>query len=104
DPDLLGQVLINILINARDALKGIENREIIIRTGISGEQAFVSVQDNGSGMDAETLTQAFIPFFTTKKEGSGIGLSLSRQIMQLHKGSIDVRSEPGKGTIVILGF
>jgi len=104
DPDLLGQVLINILINARDALKDIERPEIIIRTGVAGEQVYISVQDNGNGMDAETLTQAFIPFFTTKKEGSGIGLSLSRQIMQLHKGSIDVRSEPGKGTTVVLGF
>ncbi len=61
-------------------------------------------KDNGRGIDSDELDKIFIPFYTTKKEGSGIGLSLSRQIMRLHKGSIQVKSELGKGAEVILEF
>jgi len=64
----------------------------------------VSIADNGMGMDEETLEKAFIPFFTTKKKGSGIGLSLSRQIMRLHGGSLSIKSKEGEGTQVVLDW
>ncbi|MDX1629776.1 MAG: HAMP domain-containing sensor histidine kinase, partial [Fulvivirga sp.] len=68
------------------------------------DQIILSVSDNGPGMDKETLNNIFVPFYTTKKQGSGIGLSLSRQIMKAHKGSINVSSQPGKGTTFYLNF
>ena len=68
------------------------------------EKDIIRVIDNGCGMDAETLSNIFVPFYTTKKKGSGIGLSLSRQIMRLHKGSISVQSAPGKGSVFNLEF
>jgi len=62
------------------------------------------VCDNGPGIPEGNLDNIFIPFFSTKKEGSGIGLSLSRQIMKLHRGRIDVETETGAGTTFILEF
>ena len=64
----------------------------------------IKVRDNGVGIDKENLDQIFIPFFSTKKEGSGIGLSLSRQIMKLHKGRIEAKTKIGEGTCFILEF
>ena len=64
----------------------------------------IDVKDNGAGIQDEVKEKIFIPFFTTKKEGSGIGLSLSKEIMRLHKGSIHVHSQPGDGTILRLVF
>ena len=64
----------------------------------------IRICDNGEGIAQENMDHIFVPFYTTKKEGSGIGLSLSMQIMKLHKGRIDIQSEPGKGTCVTLEF
>ncbi len=64
----------------------------------------IRVSDNGSGIPEENFDKIFIPFYSTKKEGSGIGLSLSRQIMKLHRGRIDVETEVGAGTTFILEF
>ena len=64
----------------------------------------VEVADNGPGIVEEALDKLFIPFFTTKQNGSGIGLSLCRQIMRLHRGSISVRSQPGERTVFSLRF
>jgi signal transduction histidine kinase len=64
----------------------------------------IQVEDNGPGIPLEEQERIFIPFFTTKKQGSGIGLSLSRQIMRMHGGSITLTSQPGKGTIFTLSF
>jgi signal transduction histidine kinase len=64
----------------------------------------LTVQDNGPGMDAETLEKIFVPFFTTKETGSGIGLSLSRQIIRIHNGNITCDSIPGEGTTVSMIF
>jgi nitrogen fixation/metabolism regulation signal transduction histidine kinase len=103
DYDQIEQVIINLLINAIDAVKSIRNPEIEIKV-ISKDQnkCQIIISDNGIGIDTETLEKIFIPFYTTKKEGSGIGLSLSRQILRLHKGSINVNSEKNKGTKFIL--
>ena len=67
-------------------------------------RVIISIKDNGSGIDEEAQNKIFIPFFTTKKKGSGIGLSLSRQIMRQHKGSISVKSKVNEGTEFILKF
>ncbi|HRX00928.1 MAG TPA: HAMP domain-containing sensor histidine kinase [Cyclobacteriaceae bacterium] len=71
---------------------------------VHNQRTVVSIADNGMGMDEETLEKAFIPFFTTKKKGSGIGLSLSRQIMRLHGGSLSIKSKEGEGTQVVLDW
>jgi signal transduction histidine kinase len=68
------------------------------------ENPRISVRDNGQGIEKENLAQIFVPFYSTKKNGSGIGLSLSRQIMKLHKGRIEVESEKGKGSCFTLEF
>lgn len=103
DEKLIEQVLINLLRNAVDALIGTVN-PLIVMTCVSQQyRVIIAVQDNGPGMDDRTQESIFIPFFTTKTEGSGIGLSISRQIMNLHKGNITVQSKPGS-TIFQLSF
>jgi signal transduction histidine kinase len=103
DRVLLEQVLINLVVNAVDAVSSQPNPSITLTAAAtSAGTALISVADNGSGMGADVLDKAFIPFFTTKKNGSGIGLSLCKQIILLHKGSMQIHSEPGKGTIVSL--
>jgi signal transduction histidine kinase len=105
DYDQVEQVIINLLINAIEAVKDQQQPEInlkIISNKTNHHQIIIS--DNGKGIDTEELDKIFIPFYTTKKEGSGIGLSLSRQIMRMHKGSITVNSEPEKGSKFILKF
>lgn len=103
DRVLLEQVLINLLLNAVDALAGRPEPRITLTAEASGAgKASLRVADNGAGIPPDVLEQIFVPFFTTKKNGSGIGLSLSKQIMLLHKGSIQVRSTPDVGTVVTL--
>jgi len=105
DYDQIEQVIINLLINAIDAVKGRQQPEInIIIISNKTNHHQIIIRDNGKGIDAEELDKIFIPFYTTKKEGSGIGLSLSRQIMRMHKGSIHVNSELGQGSKFILEF
>ena len=70
----------------------------------SSNHILISVSDNGPGIEPEALERIFIPFFTTKKQGSGIGLSLSRQIMRMHQGNLTVDSEVGKGSKFVLKF
>ncbi|MCM4161478.1 HAMP domain-containing histidine kinase [Antarcticibacterium flavum] len=105
DAYLIEQVLINLLLNAIDAVKNVEQGRIMVsaKQNVNGN-AIIRVQDNGKGIPSEIIDSIFIPFFTTKKNGSGIGLSLSKEIMMLHKGKIQVNSEAEKGTIVSLSF
>jgi two-component system, NtrC family, nitrogen regulation sensor histidine kinase NtrY len=105
DPELIEQILINLLLNARQAVEGRDGATIRVR-GFLNERGRVIIQviDNGPGIAAENIEKIFIPFFSTKKGGSGIGLSLSRQIMRLHKGAIHVHSEPGVRTVFTLTF
>jgi signal transduction histidine kinase len=105
DINLIEQVLINLLLNAMEAIKEIENPKIILTASQSkNNRAAIKVIDNGPGIDDEVLDKIFIPFFSTKKSGSGIGLSLCKQIMMLHKGNIQVQSIKGEGTAFILQF
>jgi two-component system, NtrC family, nitrogen regulation sensor histidine kinase NtrY len=105
DPDLIDQVLINLILNAIDAVKEVENPQISIASyhNDSG-RVLIEISDNGSGIKPDILDKIFMPFFTSKKTGSGIGLSLSRQIMSLHKGAISVKSKPKEGTTFTLTF
>jgi two-component system, NtrC family, nitrogen regulation sensor histidine kinase NtrY len=104
DTHLVEQVLINLILNASDALKGKENAKIILSGFSENGKNNIQVQDNGSGIAEDILENIFIPFFSTKKSGSGIGLSLSKQIMLLHKGSIQVNSVANQGSIFTLEF
>jgi len=105
DPDLTEQVLINLLLNAMEALGGSEKPSIQLTSWMNDRgHVVIQVSDNGPGIAPEAKEKVFIPFFTTKKEGSGIGLSFSRQVMHLHRGIIAVNSQPGKGTIFSLQF
>jgi two-component system, NtrC family, nitrogen regulation sensor histidine kinase NtrY len=102
DEKLLEQVMINLINNSRHALVGSLNPEIQISARIDHDQALIEVRDNGSGIPEDMIGNIFIPFFTTRAEGSGIGLSLSRQIMRLHGGSISVKSRTGVETLFTL--
>jgi len=105
DINLIEQVLINLLVNAIEAVKDSEHPRIILSAEIqSNNKTLVKVTDNGLGMPPELLDKIFIPFFSTRKTGSGIGLSLCKQIMLLHKGNIQVQSSEGKGSAFILQF
>ena len=105
DPDLMDQVIINLLLNAIDAVKNVKNPKIsVIASSNINNRISTDIVDNGYGIKPDILDKIFMPFFTSKKEGSGIGLSLSRQIMHLHKGSIYVKSIPGKETVFTLTF
>ena len=105
DPNLLDQVLINLLVNAIEAVKDEPDPRIILSAYIAADRKkVIRVADNGIGMSKEVQEKIFIPFFSTKKQGSGIGLSLCKQIVMLHKGTIQVQSEEGKGTTFILRF
>ena len=105
DKKMLEQVIINILTNAIHALDENTNRKISISAFLSPEQkTIIQVKDNGKGIREQDMEKIFIPFYTTRKDGSGIGLSLARQIMRLHKGKIGIHSVFGEGTTVILNF
>jgi nitrogen fixation/metabolism regulation signal transduction histidine kinase len=105
DIDLLEQVLINILKNAIHALEGKENGQITMRAFLNKRgRVTIQVADNGKGILPDVIDKIFIPFFTTKPKGSGIGLSLSRQIMRLHGGSITAYSQPDQGSTFTLSF
>ncbi|HEY6954534.1 MAG TPA: HAMP domain-containing sensor histidine kinase [Flavisolibacter sp.] len=104
DPSLIEQVMINLIVNAIEAVKEQEHPRIVLSAETSGKRVILKVADNGSGMPEELLDKIFIPFFSTKKNGSGIGLSLCKQIVMLHKGNIQVQSVEKKGTIFSLQF
>lgn len=105
DKNLIGQVIINLLKNAIDALANTGKKLIHLKAFYDlNNRVVIQVTDNGKGISDELMDKIFIPFFTTREKGSGIGLSISRQIMQMHQGSIAVRSVPGKETIFELRF
>ena len=98
-PSELNQVFLNLLVNAAHAF-GPERGLIVVRGGDAGDEVWVEVEDNGSGIAPEHLARVFDPFFTTKPvgRGTGLGLSLAYGIVQKHHGRIDVCSEPGRGS------
>jgi nitrogen fixation/metabolism regulation signal transduction histidine kinase len=105
DPGLIEQVLINLCKNAVEAVDGISNPRIKLKAVTDGRgNPVIKVADNGKGITEEVAEKIFIPFFTTKQQGSGIGLSLSRQIMRQHKGTLSVSSTPNEKTVFKLRF
>lgn len=103
DAQLLDQVLLNLVRNAIDAMQDTDSPQLDLSGRLDYGRIVIKVTDNGSGIADESIGQIFVPFFTTKRDGSGIGLSLSRQIMTAHGGDIVVTSDAG-GTVVSLVF
>jgi two-component system, NtrC family, nitrogen regulation sensor histidine kinase NtrY len=104
DEEMIEQVLINLIKNAIEALENVPNGKIVLTGTVNENVVIIEVTDNGPGIIPEAIERIFIPFFTTKKSGSGIGLALSRQIMQMHNGSLTVKSEPDVKTTFTLNF
>lgn len=105
DPELIEQVLINILLNALHAVENQENAKIDLTSFLDSRgRILIQVSDNGPGVSEENMEKIFVPFFSTKEGGSGIGLSLSRQIMHSHNGTINLHSEPQVKTTLTMRF
>jgi two-component system sensor kinase FixL len=93
------QVLLNLLRNAVEAMDGSQKRELTISTAADDDMIAISVADTGSGVAPEIASQLFQPFVTNKRHGMGVGLSISRTIVEAHGGQIDVEPNPAGGTI-----
>lgn len=105
DSNLLEQALINLLVNAMEAVREIEDARIVMSAyPINGGKTVIKVLDNGKGIPESLWDKIFVPFFSSRKSGSGIGLSLCKQIMLLHGGNIQVQSVVGEGTAFFLYF
>lgn len=104
DENLLEQIIINIITNSIQALEKIEKKKLEIGAIKEQSKVLISITDNGKGISEDEMDKVFLPFFTTKKQGSGIGLSLAQQVMKLHKGNISVQSIPYKKTNFTLSF
>lgn len=105
DTHLIEQVLINLIINAKDACLNVAQPKIIVQASQNqNRNVVIKVYDNGLGIPKEIMENIFVPFFTSKSTGSGIGLSLCKQIMLLHKGKIMVNSKENEGTVFSLIF
>ncbi|MCK4751689.1 MAG: HAMP domain-containing histidine kinase, partial [Bacteroidales bacterium] len=104
DEKMIEQVLINLVKNAVDAIQGSPKPELTLSALESGNEACLVVRDNGNGIPEDQLDHIFIPFYSTKKEGSGVGLSFAQHIIRLHQGRIHVSSLPEKGSEFQLVF
>jgi signal transduction histidine kinase len=99
DKEKLKQVFVNVLDNAIDALEGVaEERRIDLFIDNGGRRATVRLRDNGCGIARDKIERIFNPFFSTKDKGTGLGMAISKKIVEAHEGAIDVVSEPGRGT------
>ncbi len=104
DNALIEQVLINLITNSLTAMSKTKKPELHLKSFIKDNNTLIQVADNGVGISKEKLSDIFIPFYSTKEKGSGIGLSFARQIMRLHNGSINAQSSPSEETIFTLNF
>lgn len=105
DEKQITQVLINLGKNALQSVRETKNGQVHIIAGIENDGVkYIEVKDNGPGIPIDLIDEIFVPFFTTKNEGTGIGLSLSKQVMQLHGGNLKVRSVPNKETVFRMTF
>jgi len=102
DPDQLKQVILNIVLNAFQAID--KKGSVTIRTRAEHKRIFVDVSDTGKGMSPEEQQRLFDLYYSTKEGGAGIGLAISKNIMQMHDGRISFKSAIGKGTIFTLDF
>lgn len=104
DEKLVEQVLINLITNSVYALENKENPLIKISTRETEAYFFIEIEDNGKGIPKKNLEKIFVPFFTTREQGSGIGLTICKNIMRLHGGSLSVKSEEGQYAIFTMAF
>ncbi len=104
DSDQIQQVLINLIKNSIEAVEGKSNPQIVVTASIQDQTKTIAVKDNGSGISAADVDNIFVPFFTTKTNGSGIGLSLSRQIMMMHNGQLEYNATTNGGSIFLMKF
>jgi signal transduction histidine kinase len=105
DKSMIEQVIINLVKNAMQSFSEQKEKVIQLKAYLDEKtRPIISVSDNGDGIDPEALERIFVPFYSTKKTGSGIGLSLSKQIMRQHEGRITVKSKLGEGTEFMLRF
>ncbi|MBI1909204.1 MAG: hypothetical protein HYS22_03450 [Deltaproteobacteria bacterium] len=102
DPGQLKQVFINLILNAIEAMP--EGGGLEVKTLSDGPRALVQFKDGGLGMTEETISKIFQPLFSTKPKGTGLGLTISKQLLEKNKGEIKVQSSPGKGTLFVLSF
>ena len=104
DPVLTERVVINLLTNSIYALQeSLENREIKVKIYRQNPRVFIEISDNGIGIEKEIRDKVFIPFFTTRKDGAGIGLSLSKNIMEAQNGHLTFKSKSGE-TMFVMSF
>jgi len=104
DERMIEQVLINLVKNALEALKGSSNPVLTLSVEENGNETILAVADNGPGIPEDQLDHIFIPFYSTRETGSGVGLSFSQHIMRMHQGRIHVRSRQDEGTEIQLIF
>ncbi|RZJ77593.1 MAG: ATP-binding protein, partial [Chryseobacterium sp.] len=104
DLKLIEQALINLVTNSIYALEDVENPVIEINYRLDQNKLFLDVTDNGKGIQPDVIEKIFVPFFTTRKNGSGIGLTITRNIMKMHMGSLEVSSIPFQKTTFSLIF
>ncbi|MDR2910702.1 MAG: GHKL domain-containing protein, partial [Bacteroidales bacterium] len=104
DRNLIEQVLINFITNATYAVKDKQDPQVILLSGTMEDNPYITVADNGCGISPEIREKIFIPFFSTKKTGTGIGLSLSRKIVKIHNGNLQVQSIEGYGSTFTIVF
>ena len=104
DRNLIEQAVINFITNATHAVKDKTAPQIILYSGVTDETPFLTVADNGCGITPEVQQKMFIPFFSTRKSGTGIGLSLSREIIKMHNGSLQIQTKEGEGSAFTVLF
>ena len=105
DKNMLEQVLLNLLLNASQAIQGIDNPKVILSAALSKRgHVIIQISDNGIGIDNALKSKIFVPFYTTKREGSGVGLALTRQVMIAHGGSVTVKNNQAGGATFSLNF
>jgi nitrogen fixation/metabolism regulation signal transduction histidine kinase len=103
DEKLLNQVIINLVKNSLEAMENIAGKKLTLRLSPAGEGKYtIKIIDNGTGIPPEEIDKIFVPFYSTKENGNGIGLSFSRQIIRMHGGKITVHSKEGEGTTVVI--
>ena len=102
DPALMNQVMLNLLRNALDAVASTPNPRVEVVISVSDTHPYLTVSDNGEGIPEKVMDNLFQPFYTSKPGGSGVGLSICRQIVRRHGGELTIRSRVGKGTDAVI--
>ncbi|MFH1020297.1 MAG: ATP-binding protein, partial [Pseudomonadota bacterium] len=104
DSDQLQQIFLNLFLNAIEAITGDGTISVTTRTGQDNNTVLVAVSDTGKGMTPQTRAEIFHPFYTTKPKGNGLGLAITKRLVELHQGEIEVDSTSGQGTTFLITF